>query len=74
MTKEGLDYIKEFSSKKWIYKIKCSFLDYERFIYLEVNDLNETRKLQQLYKCKNCGYFHIRSRYLLPKTFKMSAL
>ena len=34
-------------------KITCSFRKHERFIYLKVtNDLNGSRKLQQMYKCK----------------------
>lgn len=57
-----------------IEKVKCSFCKYERFISLQINDLNGAQKLQQLYKCKNCGYFHTRKRYLVPKTFKMTPL
>ena len=51
---KGLNYIKEYSSKKMkINKIISSFREHERFIYLKINnDLNGAQKLQQMYKCR----------------------
>ena len=63
-----------------INKIICSFRKHERFIYLKINnDLNGTRKLQQMYKCrisvifiKEVDIYYLKlSKWLLFSLFKV---
>ena len=45
-----------------IFKIRCIFCKHHKNFKLEVDSFNELRKLQQLYKCKKCGYRNVKSR------------
>ena len=45
-----------------IFKIRCIFCKHQENFKLEVDSFNELRKLQQLYKCKKCGYRNVKSR------------
>ena len=45
-----------------IFRIRCIFGKHQENFKLEVDSFNELRKLQQLYKCKKCGYRNVKSR------------
>ena len=64
---------KKLSNKKIkIYQIRCSFCMQQENFKLEVDSFNELRQLQQLYKCRKCGYFYIKGRRIEPKKVELN--
>ena len=50
-----------------IYQIHYGFCTQQENFKLEVDSFNELQQLQQLYKCRKCGYFYIKGRRIKPK-------
>ena len=64
---------KKLSNKKIkIYQIRSGFCMQQENFKLEVDSFNELRQLQQLYKCRKCGYFYIKGRRIEPEKVELN--